>query len=160
MKMRNKTFIACCVCLLISISCDEDLLDKVNTNKQTSQTYYKTIDEVSTAVNGIYAVLQSNNLGGREWFFLHDLRSDEMATGGGRLETPWNQLLIGRHDASNAVLTSVGTGSYRLILRANAVINLAPEAEIAETAVRDRLIGEAKFLRAWQYFQLYGFWGA
>lgn len=159
-EMRNKTIIAFCVCLFVTFSCSEDLLDKVNTNKQTTETYYKTIDEISSAVNGIYAVLQSNNLGGREWFFLHDLRSDEMATGGGHLETPRNQVLIGTHDAGNAVLTSVWTGSYRLILRANAVINLAPEAEISETGLRDRLIAEAKFLRAWQYFQLYGFWGA
>lgn len=158
--MRNKTIIAFCVCVFISISCDEDLLIKQNTNKQTTETYYTTINEISTAVNGIYAVLQSNNLGGREWFFLHDLRSDEFATGGGQLETPRNQVLIGTHDSGNAVLTAVWTGSYRLIHRANAVITLAPEAEIAETSLRDRLIGEAKFLRAWQYFQLYGFWGA
>src|SRR5690606_16233247 len=116
-KMRNKTIIAFCVCVFISVSCDESLLDKVNTNKQTTETYYKTIEDISSAVNGIYAVLQSNNLGGREWFFLHDLRSDEMASGGGHLETPRNQVLIGTHDAGNAVLTSVWTGSYRLILR-------------------------------------------
>ncbi len=160
MKMKKITIFSIFVYLLIAISCGEDVLIKDNNNKQTTSTYFKTIDELSSAVNGIYAVLQSNNLGGREWFFLHDLRSDEMATGGGQLETPRNQLLIGTHDAGNAVLTAVWTGSYRLILRANAVINLGPEADILETDLRDRLIGEAKFLRAWQYFQLYGFWGA
>jgi hypothetical protein len=161
--MRHIIFIsATAICLLLAISCDEDLLDKENRNKQTTESYYQTIGEISSATNGIYAVLQSNNLGGREWFFLHDLRSDEMATGGGQLETHRNQVLIGTHDPSNGVLTNVWMGSYRLILRANAVINLSPLAEITdagEIALRERLIGEAKFLRAWQYFQLYGFWG-
>ncbi len=160
--MRKITIFSLIVGLFISYSCSDDDLIKENKNKQTTETYYKTVDEISAAVTGIYAVLQSNNLGGREWFFLHDLRSDEMATGGGQLETARNQVLIGTHDPGNQITTAVWTGSYRLILRANAVINLGPEAEITESeeALRNRLIGEAKYLRAWQYFQLYGFWGA
>ena len=148
--------------MFISVSCGDDELVKENRNKQTTETYYKTVDELSSAVTGVYAFLQSNQLGGREWFFLHDLRSDEMATGGGQLETPRNQLLIGTHDTGNDVMTAVWTGSYRLILRANAVINLGPliEPVAGDEPLIARLIAEAQFLRAWQYFQLYGFWGA
>lgn len=148
------------ICLLMTISCGEDLLEKQNRNKQTTSTYFKTDAEIGNAVNGVYAVLQSNNLGGREWFFLQDLRSDEMATGGGQLETPRNQVLIGTHDAGNAVVSAVWTGAYRLILRANAVIQHGPEVETPQNpALVDRYVAEAKFLRAWMYFQLYGFWG-
>jgi hypothetical protein len=158
--MRNIIFLSSIsICLLIAISCDEDLLEKDNRNKQTTLTYYKTASEISSALNGVYAVLQSNSMGGREWFFLHDLRSDEMATGGGQLETHRNQVLIGTHDPSNGVLTSVWTASYRLILRANAVIQFAPEADIPDAGLKARYTAEAKFLRAWTYFQLYAFWG-
>lgn len=158
--MRNIIiFASISICLLIAISCGEDILEKENRNKQTTTTYYKTASEISTALNGVYAVLQSNSMGGREWFFLHDLRSDEMATGGGHLETHRNQVLIGTHDPSNGVLTAVWTASYRLILRANAVIQFAPDADIPDATLRERYIGEAKFLRAWTYFQLYAFWG-
>src|SRR5690606_21287566 len=61
------------VCLLIAFSCSESVLEKENRNRQTTETYYKTQSEVGSAVIGIYGVLQSNSLGGREWFFLHDL---------------------------------------------------------------------------------------
>lgn len=148
------------MCLFASISCGDDVLNKENTNRQTTATYYKTASEISTALSGVYAIMQSNNLGGREWFFLQDLRSDEMATGGGQLETPRNQLLIGTHDPGNVVMTSVWTGLYRMILRANAVIQLAPDADIDDANLKARYIGEAKLLRAWAYYQLYGFWGS
>src|SRR5690606_26239842 len=48
---------------------------------------------------------------------------------------------------------------YRLIHRANAVIQMAPEAEFTNEGLRGRFIGEAKFLRAWAYYQLYTLWG-
>src|SRR5690606_15955497 len=91
--------------------------------------------------------------------FLHDLRSDEMASGGGHLETHRNQILIGSFDAGNDIVLQVWTGCYRLIHRANAVIQMAPEAEFTNEGLRGRFIGEAKFLRAWAYYQLYTLWG-
>lgn len=158
--MRKKIFfVSLTVCLFAAISCSEDLLEKENRNRQTTGTYYKTASEISSALNGVYAILQSNSLGGREWFFLHDLRSDEMASGGGHLETHRNQILIGTHDAGNDILLQVWTGCYRLILRANAVIQFAPDAEFDDEGLRSRLMGEAKFLRAWAYYQLYTLWG-
>lgn len=160
--MRKISIFSILISLFVTVSCGDDELVKENRNKQTSETYYKSVSEITTALTGVYAALQSNQLGGREWFFLHDLRSDEMATGGGQLETARNQVLIGTHDPGNQILTEVWDGSYKLILRANAVINLGPSAEVtpSEEALRDRLVAEAQFLRAWQYFQLYGFFGA
>lgn len=156
---KNIFFISLAVCLLIAFSCSESVLEKENRNRQTTETYYKTQSEVGSAVIGIYGVLQSNSLGGREWFFLHDLRSDEMASGGGHLETHRNQILIGTHDAGNDIILSVWRGCYLIIHRANAVIQLAPDAEFTNEALRSRYIGEAKFLRGWAYYQLYTLWG-
>jgi len=159
--MRKILIFSLTVCLLISVSCSDDDLVKVNTGGQTSATYYKTVSEIQTAVTGVYAVLQGNNLGGREYFFVHDLRSDEFATGGGQLEAHRARLLNGQHAPNNGVFGSVWTGAYDLIMRANAVITLAPLAELldSESDLRDRLVAEAKFLRAWEYYQLYTLWG-
>ncbi|MFO7257186.1 MAG: RagB/SusD family nutrient uptake outer membrane protein [Bacteroidota bacterium] len=158
--MRKKIFfISLTVCLLVAFSCGEDILDKQNSNKQTTETYYIVQQEIHAALTGVYGVLQSNSLGGREWFFLHDLRSDEMASGGGHLETHRNQILIGTHDAGNDVILQVWTGCYRLIHRANAVIQLAVNAEFGNESLRNRYLGEAHFLRGWAYYQLYTLWG-
>jgi hypothetical protein len=156
--MRKISILSITVVLMTALSCGEEVLEKANRNNQTTATYFKTESEISAALTGVYAILQSNNLGGREWFFLNDLRSDEMATGGSQLETPRNQLLIGTHDPGNSVLSSVWTGEYRVILRANAVIQYAPEIEGSQ--LTSRFIAEAKFIRAWAYYQLYALWGA
>jgi len=139
-------------------SCSESDLNRKTPNNFTVDTYYKTAAELSTALTGVYSILQSTNLVSREWFFLNDLRSDEMASGGGQLETPRNQILIGSHNPSNPILTSVWTELYRLIHRANGVIVKGADIAMDET-LKKRYIAEARFLRAWAYFQLYQFWG-
>lgn len=156
--MKTRILLLFIICNLVAGSCSEDLLNKETPNNFTVDTYYKTAAELSTALTGTYAILQSTNLISREWFFLNDLRADEMASGGGQLETPRNQLLIGSHAPSNSVLTSVWTELYRLIHRANAVINKGADIEMDAT-LKKRYIAEARFLRAWGYFQLMEFWG-
>lgn len=138
----------------IAFSCSTEDLDKVNPNAVTPSTYYNTADEMTAAVNAVYAMVQSNSLGAREWFFTHDLRSDEMSSGGGQLETPRNQLLIGVHDSANALSNSIWQGWYRTIHRANIVIEKGATATAVPQATRDRIVGEAKFLRAWAYYEL------
>ncbi len=142
--------------MIVTVSCNQDILDKRNPNDLTPEKYFKTAAEMTKAVNSIYALIQSNNLVGREYFFLHDLRSDDMASGGGQLEVPRNQILTGSQTASNAVSESVWNGLYHSILRANTVINFAPKSE--DPAIL-KAIGEAKFLRAWCYMELVTLWG-
>lgn len=143
----------------LAVSCSDDELNKVNPNGVTFDTYFNNESELTAGVNGIYALVQSNSLVSREWFFTHDLRSDEMASGGGQLETPRNQLLIGVHDTGNSLANSIWTGWYRTIYRANVVLEKGASIQGVTPAVRDRLLGEARFLRAWAYYELATFFG-
>jgi starch-binding outer membrane protein, SusD/RagB family len=144
---------------LLAISCGEEVLDKQNTDQQTTQTYFKDTNEIRSALTSAYGILQSTNLFSRERFFLHDLRSDEMAAGGGQLEAPRGQILNGSHDPSNPIITGIWTTLYRLIHRANTVIEYAPEAQFGDASLRDRFIAEAKFLRGFAYYEIYTLWG-
>jgi hypothetical protein len=146
--------------ILISVlaSCDQNL-DKVNPNSITVDNFYQTESDLTSAVNAVYAVLQDQTLVSREWFFVHDLRGDDMATGGGQLETPRYQLLIGTNDPANFVASSVWTGCYAVIHRANVVIEKASEVVSIDDSKRTRLVSEAKFLRGWAYFELVSLWG-
>ncbi len=143
----------------ITIGCNEADLDKINPNGVTFDTYFNNADELLSGVNGIYALVHSNSLVSREWFFTHDLRSDEMASGGGQLETPRNQLLIGVHDPGNSLINSIWRGWYRTIHRANVIINKAPSVIDINEGLRNRLLGEARFLRAWAYYEIATFFG-
>jgi starch-binding outer membrane protein, SusD/RagB family len=145
--------------LVILVACKPDLLDKTNPNQLTPDNYFKNNVELTRAVNSIYALLQGNSLVGREYFFLHDLRSDDVASGGGQLETPRNQLLIGAQNPGNYVVNEVWNGLYRSILRANTVITNAGASTDAGTELSNRLVGEAQFLRAWAYNELVTLYG-
>ncbi|MBT1708365.1 RagB/SusD family nutrient uptake outer membrane protein [Fulvivirgaceae bacterium PWU5] len=158
MRINITTILLAATATLLANACGDSALDKKSENYVQVDNYYRTVDELSRALTGAYAILQSNNLGGREYFFLHDLRSDDVTAGGGQLETPRNQLLIGSHGPTNAVMTSVYNGLFRLIHRANAIIQNAPEAT-GDAELKKRLVAESRFLRAWAYYQLAGFWG-
>ncbi|SOD93169.1 RagB/SusD family nutrient uptake outer membrane protein [Spirosoma fluviale] len=155
----KKTILFGIALLGLTISCSEDDLNKLNPNGVTFETYFNNADELTAGVNSIYALVQSNSLVSREWFFTHDLRSDEMASGGGQLETPRNQMLIGVHDTGNGLVGSIWRGWYRTIHRANVVIEKGAAVKDITPAVRDRLLGEARFLRAWGYYELATFFG-
>lgn len=155
-----KKIIICSAFLVgLAISCNEDALNKVNPNGVTFDTYFNNEAELTAGVNSVYALIQSNSLVSREWFFTQDLRGDEMASGGGQLETPRNQLLLGVHDTGNSLVASIWRGWYRTIHRANVVLEKGPTVKNITPAVRDRLLGEARFLRAWAYYELATFFG-
>lgn len=145
----------------MTTSCNEDLLDTKNPNQIVSEDYYKTIEQIGSSVNSIYAVLQGNRLVGREYFFIHDLRSDEMKAGGGQLEAPRGQLLNGSHMYTNSVMTDVYRGLFTMVHRANSVIANAEllEVDAEDQGLLTRYIGEAKFLRGFAYYTLGALWG-
>ena len=145
-------------CILLTTQC-KSKLDLTDENRPTTQSYFKNVAELQAGVNAVYATMRSAGMVGREWFFLHDTRSDEVAAGGGQLEAPRRELLEQPTPAtSNSVMTNVWQSAYIMINRANLVIASSPNVT-DNTSQRDRIVGEAKFLRAWAYFELVSQWG-
>ncbi|MBC3788469.1 RagB/SusD family nutrient uptake outer membrane protein [Spirosoma utsteinense] len=146
--------------LTFAFSCNSNILDKVNPTQLSTETYFKTGTELVTGVNAVYAGWQGLNLYAREYFFVHDLRGDDMQPGGSQLEIQRAQLINGNQDASNQVANDVWQGLYRVIHRANVVISFAPGVTQGITEeLRNRVVGEAKFHRAWCYYELASLWG-
>jgi hypothetical protein len=122
----NKLLIAGLLALTGIPSC-VDKLDVTDQNNPTTESYFKTAQELQNGVNAIYSTLRSANLVAREWFFTHDMRGGECAPGGAQLEAPRAELLKQPSPApSNSVMSSVWSGSYQMINRANQVIGKAP----------------------------------
>ena len=144
---------------VIVLSCKKTALNTTDPNNLTTGNYYKTAAQLKSGVNAIYAVMHQNNLVSREWFYLHDTRSDEVAPGGGQLEAPRLQLIKNTDDPTNSVMNSVWNGWYTVIFRANVVTDNAPSVT-DNVADAQKSVGEAKFLRAWAYFDLVSMWGA
>jgi len=159
--MKNRLFSkANLLSILLLFGCSESVLDKVNPNGSLPLNYYSNQSELTQGINGVYAVPQGFNMAAREWWFVHDLRSDDMATGGGQLEVPRAQILDGSYTYSNSVMQSVWDGLNRTVLRANEVIDGSVNAKTTPADFVNRVVAEAKFLRAWAYSDLVLLWGA
>ena len=158
MKQNIKSIITATLAFTIMLGCNKKL-EVLDENNPTTESYFKTAVELQNGVNAVYSTLRSAQLVGREWFFTHDMRGGECWAGGAQLEAPRAELLKQPSPAnSNAVMTNVWTGCYQMINRANLVLEKGPTIT-DNTTLRDRVVGEAKFLRGWAYFELVSQWG-
>lgn len=62
-------------------------------------------------------------------------------------------------DPTNSYVSSNWNALYNIITRANDVVDKIGPSEIITPALKTRLVGEAKFLRAYAYFYLVQLWG-
>jgi hypothetical protein len=161
MNMKRNLFSKVSIAsFVLLMACSESLLDRTNPNGDISTTFYSNADQLTQGVNAVYAVLQSYDLAGREFFFNHDMRSDDVQTGGGQLEAARFQILNGSLNSANPVMTASWTGYYTVILRANQVIDGSANAKNVDATLVNRIVAEARFLRAWAYSDLVIFWGS
>jgi hypothetical protein len=154
----NLLLIATVIAIAAIVACNKKL-NVTDQNNPTVASYFHTAVELQNGVNAAYSSLRGGNLVGREWFFTHDMRGSETNSGGAQLEAARAELLTQPSPSpSNPVMTSVWSGVYQMINRANQVIASAPGVT-DNTALRDVTVGEAEFLRAWAYFDLVSMWG-
>jgi starch-binding outer membrane protein, SusD/RagB family len=154
----NMVLIATVVGIAAIVACNKKL-NVTDQNNPTPATYFKTASELQNGVDAAYSSIRGGNLVGREWFFTHDMRGSETSPGGAQLEPARAELLKSSSpSSSNSVMTSVWNGTYQIINRANLVITNAPGVT-DNAALRDETVAEAKFFRAWAYFELVSMWG-
>ncbi len=159
MKMKIKHKLSFLLVFILAIACNEDILDKTDPNKFTSKSYYIDGDQLTLATNAIYSQFLGADLFGRMMQYFSDCRADEHAAGGTQLEPHNAQLLDGSYDNANYPIQAAWRGLYRVIHRSNAVIQNGPEIENIEPALLNQRVAEARFLRAWAYFNLTVHWG-
>jgi hypothetical protein len=154
MNKTNRLLAAAMLAALTS-GCVE--LDLTNPNEQTAETFWSTEQEALLGVNAAYRGLQENGAYGRWLQFAYDMRSDI-----GFSRSPWGELA----NFTSTVFTSydfevnrqIWQHHYGTILRANQVIDNVPSIEM-DPALRGRIVGEARFIRALMYFNLVTLYG-
>jgi len=139
--------------VLLFNSCSDFLTSELK-GEYTSDNYFISPEAATMAVTSIYNSLYGNTL----WIF-GDVASDDAVKGG----TPGDQADINAIDdfsaaSDNGFLSAFWKSSYETIARANnAITDIAPMG--IDTTLRNRLVGEAKFLRAYSYFNLVNIFG-
>lgn len=149
--MKTIKFIIISLLSFSIVSCS-GLLDKEPISSFSADGFYKTTSDAQTGVYGIYDAAQSAFR--TNFAYWGEGRADNVKTAqsGEGLALIQNNL-----DAS---LSSAYWGDlYNIINRANYAIKYIPNVYSATDATGNRLIGEAKALRALAYFYLVRVWG-
>jgi hypothetical protein len=90
-----------------------------------------------------------NFWGGQDYFFMTTLGTDEFARGGDANAAAANYTFT----TTESRVNTIWRNAYIFINACNAVIDNAPKADLS-AAIKNQMIGEAKFLRAAYYFNL------
>ena len=137
--------------LLISASCS-DFLDKKPLGDLSSPTFYQTEQDAVLATNAIYHA-------SRAWFItggfpILDILSDDMTKGSNPTDGA-GLVLVDNFDfgADQGQIQQMYAALYVAIFRANMVVTRVPDITM-NPDLQSRLLGEARFLRAYYYFKL------
>jgi len=157
--MKKNSLIFGLILAIGLLSSCESQLDKVNPNAVTSENYFKTAAELEKGVNAAYTTLNGSYLVGNCYIWLHDLRSDDFV--GTTLADDRGEVLRGTVGVNNSYVERVWKGFYIVIHRANVVINntIENDGDDPNGQLKNRVVAEAKFLRAFSYFELASLWG-
>lgn len=150
-----KTTIILLAALLSLGSCD--FLDKEPTSA-TSDTYLKTETEATSFLKGIYAIITQQSYYGGNYFYL--VGGDDLEHYGGSGRAPLNGgLICNNATSSDSYVTSFWYTLYAGVNRANILLSQIEDIKDMKPANLKRYTAEARFLRAFYYFNLVECWG-
>jgi hypothetical protein len=157
--MKTNKYITALVLCTALVSCKKDFLDKAPLDSVNTANYYKTAEDAVNAVNAAYQPLQRPKLYNfRIW--TTDIMAGNSVTGAGGgtdgIETQDEQNFV--TTSANAGVLDVYRGPAPGILQCNIVLQKVPDISMDAT-LKNRIIGEAKFLRALYYFNLVRLFG-
>ncbi|UOR07325.1 RagB/SusD family nutrient uptake outer membrane protein [Hymenobacter aerilatus] len=154
--MKAKYYIIALASLSLSmaVSSCQDFLDTQPLGEELSENFFATSDGAVQATNAIYNQLRDFSVHTFSFIGIASVASDDADKG----STPGDAPAMGELDnftatAANGLLDGFWQGYYLGIARANQVILRVPDIQM-DDALKARLIGEARFLRAYFYFNL------
>lgn len=134
-------------------SCSDDYLRTVSTDQYNEANWWQTEDQAVSSVNGIYAALRNTNISGVQQLREENLTPNSYSMGG---DSP---LDVGAHNPGNVIrFLDKWNACYTGIGRANVVLANLDKVPMAD-ALKERLKGEAYFLRAYFYSSLVNYFG-
>lgn len=110
----------------------------------------------ATFVTAIYSKFLDWNLTSFSWIGLSSIASDDADKGSSPGDTGSDKDLMDAltYNPSSPSTSEIFAANYEGINRCNQALNIIPQLDKADSALRSRLLGEAKFLRAFMYFTL------
>ena len=144
--------------VLVTAGC-ENFLSEEPLDQRVESNFYETQRDAEEALVAIYDVLQWNTVVGFHVpEMLSDIASDDVYAGGASRNDAPNIIEVDKHDirTTNGEVHGLWQKYYTGIYRANKYLQQIGDID-ADEAFKTRTIAEAKFLRAYYYFDLVRF---
>lgn len=155
----KRYIIALSVLALLTVSCSEDFLEKAPLDTINTENFYQSKADAINAINGAYQPLQWPKLYNMRMWTSDIMAANSIVGAGGGDDGRETQ------DMANFVTTTDNPGVLDLfrgpppgILRCNVVLQEVPTMDIDED-VKNRVLGEAYFLRGLYHFILVRYFG-
>ncbi|MEZ4699067.1 MAG: RagB/SusD family nutrient uptake outer membrane protein [Rhodothermales bacterium] len=150
------------LCMVVLWTGCDSFLEPDPASFSTTANFYETPTQMEQAVNGVYARLRGF-MGDEDYRYMTDLRGPTL-TRHFDVNLPHTvagipQLDEFTMDVANGVVERNWQRMYQTIKEANVVIGRIDAVEFPDAAQKDRIIGEAKFIRALCYWNGVQFWG-
>lgn len=160
--MNKNIIIAMVAAIFMLPSCGEDFLSPAPVSSIGSDTFYSNDTELETGVvnmydgiKGINSTSPNDNHGIQVEYQVTEMRSDNTATKSSEGEQA--QFESFNVETTNGVVADYYRSFYNVVYRANVVLENLGAASTQELA--DQFEGEAKFVRAYAYFNLVRLFG-
>ena len=155
--MKLKYNLIAIALLGFSFSSCSDFLEQNPQTDLSENDFYKTADDILSAVNGVYSSLQEGDIYGN-WYVFGEIPSDNtrnQLSGSVTTQNEFDQFYI---DTQNSMIANFWKAAYKVINRTNTVLGRIDGIEI-NTELANRYKLECKFIRALMYFNLVRFYG-
>lgn len=141
--------------LIVFTSCSDSFTDLAPISNRNEADFYKNSDDFISAINSSYRGLLANGVYGRAYWTMFEMRSDNTDQGPDQtgLASQFKEINSFTENALNEYVESAWSGSYRVIANNNVILSRIDPIEMDAT-LKNRIIGEALFLRSLMYYHL------
>jgi hypothetical protein len=159
--MKHLKYISIVFLALYFQACEKDLLNPIPESAISSEGFFLNDDQIETGVIGIYDAMQgvnstslNDNRGVQQEFYVTEMRSDNTRTKNQEGEAA--QFESYAVTPNNGIVENYYRSCYSTIFRANLVLDNLGNASASASPIFE---GEAKFARAYSYFNLVRLFG-
>lgn len=153
-KIRTLLFIILSAILTLW-SC-EDFTSLAPYSERNVDNFYLTDNDFVVALNGAYASMAAKNMFGRNYMLLHEMRTDNTTNDAGAtgLSESLERITLFTEITTASELYSTWSGGYKTIAMTNTILDRLGPKSFNTPGLKDRIKGEALFIRALTYYNL------
>ncbi len=156
MKNKIKYVLGLCLCSLLTVSCNKDLLTPVPPTSITDATAFDTPERVANQARSMYQALKNGNFYGGRYQVYGDIRGEEFLNETTNLVTGADVWSLNPAGTSQNSVKNLWSQAYFTINVCNLFIDgmAAKGTNVVGSALSTNYIGEARLIRALSYYSL------